>query len=170
MRSFQTCKPHHERFIESQIATQNIAQLRDHLATQFLNVDESAALKDELDRVTQSAFEPTQQYVRRFREVADMAYPINTHNVDQERLLIKTFARGLAADAIAAKLVKVSQFSLEAAVILVPQACLRQDAYSRLGRTIRFEEPMEIGASDSDNHLDRTVVSLTSTMQQIRSS
>ena len=44
--------------------------------TQFLNVDEFAALKDDLDRVTQSAFEPTQQYVRRFREVADVAYPV----------------------------------------------------------------------------------------------
>ena len=55
-----------ERFIESQIAPNNIvrtavtwADLRDHLATQFLNFDESAALKDDLDRVTQSAFEPT---------------------------------------------------------------------------------------------------------------
>ena len=125
-----------ERFIESQIATQNIAraavtwaQLRDHLATQFLNVDESAALKDELDRVTQSAFEPTQQYVRRFREVSNMAYPINTRNVDQERLLIKTFARRLASEAIAAKLVEGEPISLEAAVILVPQVCSRQDAY-----------------------------------------
>ena len=63
-----------ERFIESQITTHNIAratvnwaQLRDHLASQFLNVDESAASKDELDRVKQSAFEATPNYVRRFR-------------------------------------------------------------------------------------------------------
>ena len=41
-----------ERFIEAQITTHNIAravvtwaQLRDHLASQFLNVDESAALR-----------------------------------------------------------------------------------------------------------------------------
>ena len=127
----------------------------------------SSPLKDELDRVTQSAFEPTQCYVRRFRELADMAYPINTRNVDQERLLIKTFARGLASDAIAAKLVEGEPISLEAAVILVAKFCSRQDAYSRLGRVHRSEEPMEIGASDSDKHIDRAVASLTSTMQHL---
>ena len=115
----------------------------------------------------QSAFEHTQQYVLRFRELADMAYPINTRNVDQERLLIKIFARGMASDAIAAKLVEGEPISLEAAVILVAKFCLRQDAYTRLGRSERTEQPMEIGASDSDKHLDRTVASLTSTMQHL---
>ena len=142
-----------ERFIESQIATNNIvraavtwAALRDHLATQFLNVDESAALKDDLDRVIQSAFDPTQTYVRRIREVADVAYPIMLRNIDQERLLVKTFARGLSSDAIAAKLIEQDPQSLEASITIVTHACSRLDAYTRLRRG---EVAMEVGSTDS---------------------
>ena len=50
--------------------------LRDHVAAQFLNIDEAAALRDEVEKVRQSAYEPTVQYCRRFREVADAAYPV----------------------------------------------------------------------------------------------
>ena len=165
-----------ERFIEEQIATNNIARaavpwadLRDHLSTQFLNIDESAALKDDLDRVTQSAFEPTQTYIRRFREIADIAYPVTQRNIDQERLLVKTFARGLSSDAIATKLVDGAPQSLQVAIKIVAEACSRQDAYWRLGRESRREVPMEIGAAESDKptQLNRTVESLTSTMQHL---
>ena len=164
-----------ERYIETQINTHNIgrsafpwADLRDHLATQFLNVDESAALKDDLDRIQQSAFEPTQQYVRRFREVADTAYPINQRNIDQERLLIKTFAKGLSSDTIALKLVDGEPPNLEAAITVVSQACSREDAYARLRRDTRNSIPMEI-ASDTDipTNTTRTVESLSSTMEHL---
>ena len=96
-----------------------------------------------------------------------MAYPINNRNVDQERLLIKTFACGLASDAIAAKLVEDEPNTLEHAVVLVAQACSRQDVYSRLGRQIREEQPMDISASDRGKLLGHMVASLTSTMQHL---
>ena len=71
-----------ERFIDSYInahhvprASVNWSALRDHVSTQFLNIDETQSLRDELENVRQSAHESTQQYSRRFRETAEVAYP-----------------------------------------------------------------------------------------------
>ena len=46
-----------------------------------------------------------------------MAYHINTRNVDQERLLIKTFARGLSPDMFAAKLIECEPNNLDNAIV-----------------------------------------------------
>ena len=68
-----------------------------------------------------------------------MAYPTGQRNVDQERLLIKTFARGLTSDELARKLVEqANPANIEEAITAVTRFCVRQ----RLGRQ---EEPMEVG-------------------------
>ena len=139
-----------ERFIEGVIVANQVARnatpsadVRDHLAAQFLNSDESAALRDDLERRRQSAYEPTAQYAIRFRGVADIAYPTGQRNVDQERLLIKSFARGLTSDELARKLVEqANPTNIEEAMTAVTRFCERKDAYKRL---CRQEEPMEVG-------------------------
>ena len=139
-----------ERFIERAIAADDISRaaitwnsLRDHLSAQFLNVDEAAALRDEVETVRQPAFETTAKYSRRFREVADAAYPQQYRNEDQERILVNTYARGLKSDDMARKLVEeTAPATLEAAITAVAKLNERQDAYTRLRRV---EEPMEVG-------------------------
>ena len=64
--------------------------VRIHLSTQFLNVDEASALRDEIEQLRQSAYEPEVSYSRRYREVADVAYPEALRNADQERILVKS--------------------------------------------------------------------------------
>ena len=102
-----------ERFIERTIAANQIGRaaipwpdLRDHLASNFLNIDETAALRDELDKVRQSAYEPTQQFVRRFRDISDICYPSGLRNPDQESVLVRTFVRGLTSDSLARQLIE----------------------------------------------------------------
>ena len=80
-----------ERYLEDQMATRNVARpaipwcdLWDHLAAQFLSADEAEALRVEVERVRQSTYEPVTQYSRRFREVADAAYPPAQRNPDQQ--------------------------------------------------------------------------------------
>lgn len=139
-----------ERYVEGVIAANQIARaaipwpdIRDHIAAQFLNLDESAALRDELEKLCQSAYEPTAQYARRFRDVADVAYPIGQRNADQERLLIRSFARGLVSDELARKLVEqTNPGTIDEAITAVTRFCERSDAYKRLGRV---EVPMEVG-------------------------
>ena len=92
--------------------------LRDHVSAQFLNVDEEAALRDEVEKVRQSVYEPEAQYPRRFREVAHATYPMAQRNADQERILIKMYSKGLRSDGIARKLtMDINPNNLEAALV-----------------------------------------------------
>ena len=133
-----------ERYISKAMADNDITReqvslqgLRDHLEAKFLNVDEAAALQDEVENLKQSTYEPTAQYSRRFREVADSAYPTAQCNPDQEQLLIKAYARGLTSNELARKLVEeVSQHELESAIAAIARFSERKDAYDRLGRTV----------------------------------
>ena len=113
-----------ERYIEGVIVANQVgraailwADLRNHISAQFLNPDEYAVLRDELDKIRQSVYEPTAQYARRFRDIADVAYPTAHRNADQERLLIKAFARGLKSNELARKLVEQSPATIEAAFV-----------------------------------------------------
>ena len=79
-----------ERYIAGVLATNdqinvcfNVpwADVKAHLRTSFLNVDESSALCDEVEKTRQSAYEPS--FSRRFREVADAVYLGEGRNEDQ---------------------------------------------------------------------------------------
>ena len=95
-----------EQFIESYIAAHHVQRasvdwsaLRDHVSTQFLNIDETQSLRDELEDVRQSAHEPT-------RETAEVAYPPPSRTADHQVILTGAFARSLVFDTIARKLVQ----------------------------------------------------------------
>jgi len=164
-----------ERFIEGIIAANNVARadipwpdIRDHIAMQFLNLDESAALRDDVEKMSQSAYEPTAQYARRFRDVSDVAYPVAQRNVDQERLLVRCFARGLASDELARKLVEQSNpLTIDEAIAAVTRFCERSDAYKRLGRQ---EIAMEIGMTrprQADTESVSQIDALTATVARL---
>ena len=140
-----------ERYIAGVLATNdqinarfNVpwADVKAHLRTSFLNGDESSALRDEVEKTRQSAYEPEASFSRRFREVADAAYPGEGRNEDQNRILIRAFARGLRSDELARKLVEEGNpTTLEEAFSTLAGYSARKDAYARLSR---HEEPMEV--------------------------
>ena len=133
-----------QRFIENVMITTHVeraainwADLRTHIAGQFLEIDEQASLRDDLERIRHSAYEPTSQYARRFREACDVAYVPALRNPDQERILLRTFARGLTSDTLARKLIEqANPMSIEDAITAVMRYCERSEAYSRLGRAL----------------------------------
>ena len=133
-----------ERFIENVMLTTHVeraainwADLRTHIAGQFLEIDEQASLRDDLERIRQSAYEPTSQYARRFREACDVTYVPALRNPDQERVLLRTFARGLTSDTLAGKLIEqANPTSIEDAITAVTRYYERSEAYSRLGRAL----------------------------------
>ena len=78
-----------ERFIEGYMNNHQVGraaipwnEICDHVTAQFLNIDEAAALRDEVEGLRQSAYEPEIQYASRFSEVADVAYPVALRNAD----------------------------------------------------------------------------------------
>ena len=166
-----------ERFIENVMLTTHVeraainwADLRTHIAGQFLEIDEKASLRDDLERIKQSAYEPTSQYARRFREACDVAYVPALRNPDQERVLLRTFARGLTSDNLARKLIEqANPANIEDAISAVTRYCERSEAYSRLGRE---ELPMEISvatpiAPPEDRPLIKMIDSLSSTVDRL---
>ena len=74
-----------------------------HITCNFLNVDEQATQRDLVESTSQAAFETEESYCCHFREVTQAGYPHDLRNVHQERLLIKSFARGLKSPTVAVK-------------------------------------------------------------------
>ena len=105
-----------ENFLQEQVQSQTYdardrvpwAILRAHLSKTFLNVDEAAALRDTLDNLRQSAYKTDASYTRRFRDLAQECYPSQNRNIDQERILVRGFARGLHSVAVAIKMIEQS--------------------------------------------------------------
>ena len=163
-----------ERYIETAVATNNVARaaipwpdLHAHVAAQFLNIDETSCLRDDLERIKQSAYEPSSQYARRFREACDIAFPPALRNEDQQRVIIKSFAKGLTSDAIARKLIEhTNPTTIDEAIMAVTRYCERADVYDRVGRQ---EQPMEIGVATQQPSEDNqsVVKSLTSTVHRL---
>ena len=91
-----------EHFLQDQVQSQAYdarervpwAILRAHLSKTFLNVDEAAALRDIIDNLRQSAYETGASFTRIFRDLAQACYPSQNKNNDQERKLVRCFARG----------------------------------------------------------------------------
>ena len=110
-----------ERFISEYMSTHSSARddvpwetVKEHISASFLHINEASALRDELEKTNQSAYEPEAGYNRRFREVADAAYPTADRNDDQNRILIRAYARGLRSSELARKLVEEgAPFTLE---------------------------------------------------------
>ena len=68
------------------------AQVRAHVATNFLNVDEAAALRDSLDQVHRSTLETDASFTRHFRDLADAAFSVAARNDDQQRTIVRAYA------------------------------------------------------------------------------
>ncbi len=119
------------------------ADIRAHVEPFFLHADERSALRDELDELRQSAHESDNMFGRRFRDLADTAYPVNQRNDDQHRIMLKAYVRGLRLTTTARKLIQDgAPCTLQGALHLVSQYAERQDAFDRMRPG---EEPMEVG-------------------------
>lgn len=123
------------------------AAIKAHLLSSFVSTDNVEALKQELGKIRQEPFESVLSYNRRFRELADEAYPTPAgegRNQDQERTLIKAYGKGLALDSTARKLTSQGwPATLEAAMTRTAQLETAHTVYDHLGRET---EPMEVGS------------------------
>jgi len=139
-----------ERFLSEATNRDNVTwdQIKTHIQQQFWSQYEAERLRDEVDKVKQSAYENTMTYGRRFRDTADLGYPPGNRNADQQRVLLKAHLRGLRDRHMVERLVKEGRpADFTAAMTLAQQ--YESDEYKlhkALEGTERQEEPMEIGA------------------------
>lgn len=156
-----------ERFIEQHNQQrQNVPweEIRTHLLQAFVSTDNTELVKRKLEKLNQDSFETIISYNRRFRETAEEAYPAGGRNEDQERALIKAYARGLAKDAGARKLVSQGwPINLAAAMDRMTTQATATEIYDHLGRR---EVPMEVGAVGSSTP-DRRMEQIQSTLAKL---
>lgn len=120
--------------------------LRQYIIRAYLPIDNVASVRDELEKMRQSPYEAEASFNRRFRDVADDAYPPAQRNADQQALLIKSYVRGLQSSEIAREVIlRGHPNTLQDAMEQVLQLAAGKDAYDRLGRR---ETPMEVGMLD----------------------
>ena len=134
----------------------------------FLNVDEAASLRYSLDQLRQSHYETDASFNRRFRDLAQTAYPIETRNADQQRSLVRAYARGLRYVDTAVKMVEQDNpTSIEDAMAWIARFSERKDAVSRLGLERTGEEPMEIGTLPTQISTQQPRYPSDSVLQQV---
>ena len=130
------------------------AVLRVHVSKTFLNVDEAATLRDTLENIRQSAYETDASFTRRFRDIAQDCYPADYRNVDQDRILIRCFARGLRSVPVAVKMIEqCNPKTLQESMQWLARFSERTDAVSRLGLSTSEDVPMEISALPPPSHI-----------------
>ena len=117
-----------------------------HIRKTFLATNEEAYLRDEVETLEQSPYEPIASFNRRFRDDANAAYPEDTRNADQQRLLIKAYARGLEDEEIAKELMTRGKpkTALEC-LARTAEFDEYNDQYARLGRR---EKGMDLNVID----------------------
>ena len=135
-----------QRWQEEHIAREAVpwVAIKEQMKAAFLATDEAAHLRDECAKVRQSAYEEVASYNRRFRSLANKAYPPEDRNPDQQRILVDAYIKGLTSDKIAEEVISNGlPEELEPTMLCVSRCAERR---SRLNRLRRVEEPMELGA------------------------
>ena len=114
-----------------------------HVITNFLNVDEAAALRDYLEQMRQ--YETDASFNRCFHDLANATFPAPARNDDQHCLMVRTYARGLRSSSVAVKMIQdANPGTLDAVIIWVNNFSGRQDAVSRLGLDHPGVDPMDM--------------------------
>ena len=127
-------------------------QLKAHLTAAFMSAHEEEKLRDDLETIVRQPYETTAHYGRRFSEAADLAYPAAQRNIDQQRVMLRRYMKGLNDEKMVLRLIqeKSPNDYLEA---ITAVAQFESDAY-QVYRTIngvappetRTVEPMDISA------------------------
>ena len=105
-----------------------------------------------MEKVKQGGFDTSAAYGRRFREAADLAYPEpqGGRNEDQNRLLLRSYMKGLRDMHIVERLVREGRPTTFAQAMMLVQEYEADDyrLHLALDETVdnRLEEPMEIAA------------------------
>lgn len=131
------------RWLEQHQANPIWENFRAHILQSFVSPDVAHARQRELRSCNRLPGEAVLSYNRRFRELADDAYPL-PRNEEQTSMLIQEYARGLRDDRLKERIVTPNRpDTLDVAMQRVQAIETKVDNMAWLGLT---HEPMEIGA------------------------
>ena len=105
--------------------------------------DEQDELQEKLNKLTQAPSESTAAFNRRFKIIADEAYPTPLRNLDQQQIILKAYLKSLSYVQIKRPIVHSEPLTLEAAMFKAVQTEQFEKRLNALEPTI---EPMDISA------------------------
>ena len=134
-------------------------QVVEHMTQAFLSVDEKEYMRGRLDTIKQAS-DTIQNYNRRFRAIADVAYPKGPNgqrDAEAVKTVLSRYAKGIYLTHYAKKIVdKHPPFqNLAEAMRFAVRLGGAQERFDRLGRSSRQEEPMEVGMVDLQRPSER---------------
>jgi hypothetical protein len=117
--------------------------LKQHLFATFIPLDEQDELREKVNKLTQAPSESIAAFNRRFKTIADEAYPAPLRNADQQQILLKAYLRSLSNIQIKRPIVHSEPQTLEAAMFKAVQTEQFEKKLTTLEPTV---EPMDISA------------------------
>ena len=115
-----------------------------YLQKAFLPSNDIDHIRETMEALRQRSGETLKVFNRKYRDLAELAYPLELRTEDQRKLLIKNYIRSLASRDIARSVLRSSPTSLQEAMVTALDGDEVEDALQRLGH--RVEEPMDISA------------------------
>ena len=119
-------------------------ELLDHVTRQFLQWNDADCVRENLETFRQMAGENVKDYSRKFRDLAELAFPTEQRTGDQVRNLIRYFVKGLNSAEAARSVLKTCPTSLSEVMNAALDSAEMEETLYRLGH--RKEEPMDISA------------------------
>ena len=110
----------------------------------FLPSNDADCVRENLETFRQMAGENVRDYSRKFRDLAELAFPTEQRTGDQVRNLIRYFVKGLNSAEAARSVLKTCPTSLAEAMTAALDSAEMEETLYRLGH--RKEEPMDISA------------------------
>ena len=126
--------------------------VKEGVVTAFLPADEITHMRGRMEKVKQAEKEDIQTFNRRFRDMAEIAYPLlpdKTRSDETELTLVRLYGRAIYSDTYARKLAVKGEKKIADAMKLVTNLSGDADKYDFLGRT-RSRQVDAVEKSDSD--------------------
>ena len=120
------------------------SELLCYLKRTFLPSNDIDHVRDSLDTLQQRSGETLRVFNRKFRDLAELAYPLEQRTADQGRVLIRAYIKSLHSKDTARAILRASPASLPDAMAMAIDGDEVEDALHRLGH--RQEEPMDVSA------------------------
>ena len=120
------------------------SELLTYLQKAFSPNNDIEHVRETLECLRQRSGETLKLFNRKFRDLAELAYPLDKRTEDHNKLLIKSYIRGLVSRDIARTVLRASPTSLQEAMSIAIDGDEVEDALRRLGH--REEEPMDVSS------------------------
>ena len=127
-------------------ATVTWQELKDFLTRRFMSSHEAEKLRDDLVKIVRQPYETTAHYGRRFSEAAELAYPANRRNLDQQTVMLRLYMKGLGDEKIVLRLIQETN-SADYLEAIEAVARFESDSY-QVYRTLNGVAPPETRAEE----------------------